>query len=288
MSDPGPTERLQKLLARAGFGSRREMERWIEAGRVSVNGRIASIGDSAGAGDKLRVDGKPVPPHRLFPRELRVLGYYKPEGLVVSRHDEKGRDTVFAHLPGLANGRWIAIGRLDLNTTGLLLFTNDGELANRLMHPSSGIDREYAVRVRGAVDNDTLQRLRDGVDLEDGPARFTDIVDNGGEGSNHWYHVALMEGRNREVRRLWESQGVEVSRLMRVRFGPVFLPRKARPGRFWDLEREEIAALLDWVGMSARLKDVPVAKPAAAQRGQRTRQRQAKAPARKHPRSGRR
>ena len=272
MNDTSPSERLQKLLARAGLGSRREMERWIEAGRVSVNGRIAGIGDSASAEDKVRVDGQPVPPHRLFPRELRVLAYYKPEGLVVSRKDEQGRDNVFTHLPRLNNGRWIAIGRLDLTTTGLLLFSNDGELANLLMHPSSGIDREYAVRVRGTVDNETLQRLRDGVELEDGPARFTDIVDNGGEGSNHWYHVALMEGRNREVRRLWESQGVEVSRLMRVRFGPVFLPRKARPGRFWDLEREEIAALLDWVGLSARLKDVPVPKQGGERRGQRTRQ----------------
>ncbi len=274
MSDPGPSERLQKLLARAGFGSRREMERWIQAGRVSVNGRIAGLGDSAGAEDKVRVDGKTVPPHKLFPRELRLLAYYKPEGLVVSRQDEKGRDTVFTHLPRLNNGRWIAIGRLDLNTTGLLLFSNDGELANRLMHPSSGIDREYAVRVRGTVANETLQRLRDGVELEDGSARFTDIVDNGGEGSNHWYHVALMEGRNREVRRLWESQGVEVSRLMRVRFGPVFLPRKARPGQFWDLQRDEIAALLDWVGLSSRLKDVPVARPGGAQRSQRPRQHQ--------------
>lgn len=242
-------ERLQKILARAGLGSRREMERWIEVGRVSVNGEVITLGATAVEGDVIRVDGKVVSPQKTFMATTRVLGYYKPVGLVCSRNDEKGRDNVFNYLPRLNNGRWINIGRLDLNTSGLLLFTTDGELANKLMHPSSNIDREYAVRVKGVIDEDILKRLQEGVELEDGPARFTDIVDSGGEGSNHWYHVVLTEGRNREVRRLWESQDVMVSRLMRVRYGPVFLPRSVRPGKTWYLEEKEIDELRRWAGM---------------------------------------
>ncbi len=259
-------ERLQKILARAGLGSRREMERWIEAGRVSVNGELVTIGASATEGDVIRVDGKVISPQKTFKATTRVLGYHKPIGLVCSRDDEKGRDNVFNHLPGLTNGRWINIGRLDLNTSGLLLFTTDGELANKLMHPSSNIDREYAVRVKGVVDEDVIKRLKAGVQLEDGPARFTDIADSGGEGANHWYHVVLTEGRNREVRRLWESQDVMVSRLMRVRYGPVFLPRGMKPGKTWYLEEKEIDELREWAGMIEPKNSTPTRGREAAPR----------------------
>ncbi len=248
------------MLARAGYGSRREIEKWIENGRISVNGKVSKLGDRAEETDTIRIDGKAAETSHLAEKPLRVIGYFKPEGQVVTRSDEKGRETVFDHLPHPGRGdRWIAVGRLDINSSGLLLFTNDGELANRLMHPSYGIDREYAVRVMGEVDNEMMQTLRDGVELEDGPAKFTDIVPSGGEGINKWFHVALMEGRKREVRRLWESQGIKVSRLSRVRFGPIFLPREARMGSFWDLELDEIRALLTWVKLDKRR--LPIAKP---------------------------
>jgi 23S rRNA pseudouridine2605 synthase len=266
-------ERLQKILARAGLGSRREMERWIEAGRVSVNGDLITLGASATEGDVIRVDGKVVSPQKTFKSTTKVLGYHKPIGLVCSRDDEKGRDNVFNYLPGLTNGRWINIGRLDLNTSGLLLFTTDGELANKLMHPSSNIDREYAVRVKGVVDEDVIKRLKEGVELDDGPARFTDIADAGGEGTNHWYHVVLTEGRNREVRRLWESQDVMVSRLMRVRYGPVFLPRGMKPGKTWYLEEKEIDELREWAGMIE-----PKNRPAARGREEEPRREGRRAP----------
>ncbi|RME32688.1 MAG: pseudouridine synthase, partial [Gammaproteobacteria bacterium] len=206
-------------------------------------------GDTVTPGEVVEVDGRTLEQEVLFPSSVRILAYYKPEGELVSRRDPQGRPTVFRKLPQLAAGSWRAVGRLDLNTSGLLLFTTDGELANRLMHPATGIDREYAVRIRGAVSEEAIRNLLAGVELEDGPARFTDIVEVGGEGANRWYHVCLMEGRKREVRRLWESQGVQVSRLIRVRFGPVVLPRSARPGSFWDLERDEVDALLEWSGM---------------------------------------
>jgi 23S rRNA pseudouridine2605 synthase len=244
-----PAERVQKVLARAGLGSRREIESWIEAGRVSINGRIAKLGDCAAPGDILAVDGRRVHGLRLKPKEIRVLGYYKPPGIVCSRRDPEGRPTVFDQLPSRFRGRWVSIGRLDLNTSGLLLFTNHGELANRLMHPSHEIEREYAVRVLGEVREDILERLRKGVALEDGPARFEAISDAGGEGANHWFHVTLREGRNREVRRLWESQGVIVSRLIRIRYGSVELQRGARQGRWWELEPNEVEGLLQSVGM---------------------------------------
>ena len=176
-------------------------------------------------------------------KKPKVLAYYKQAGEVCTRRDEKGRETVFKNLPRLRNSRWISIGRLDLNTTGLLLFTTDGELANKLMHPSSEIEREYAVRVFGRVTKENINTLLDGVELEDGFAKFTDIVDSGGKGTNHWYHVVVMEGRNKEVRRLWESQGVQVTRLIRTRFGSYILPRKKRVGQFWRLDEKEIKSL---------------------------------------------
>lgn len=243
------SEKLQKLLARAGLGSRREMEGWIEAGRVSVNRKRATLGDRVQPSDVISVDGRPLPSVAVSHPPVRVLRYNKSAGQVCTRSDPQGRPTVFDRLPGLRQGRWIAVGRLDFNTSGLLLFTNDGELAHRLMHPSSELVREYAVRVKGQVAPAVIERLRKGVELEDGQARFESISDAGGEGVNHWYHVTLNEGRNREVRRLWESQGLQVSRLTRVRFGPLELRRGLRPGNWEELTPADMAILMRAVGM---------------------------------------
>jgi 23S rRNA pseudouridine2605 synthase len=240
-------ERLQKALANTGLGSRREIEAWIAAGEITVNGRIAQLGDRVDAGDRIHVRGRPI---RLSPmRPVRVLAYNKPQGEVTTRRDPQGRPTVFERLPPLKGGRWIAIGRLDIATSGLLLFTDQGALAHSLMHPSAGIEREYAVRVLGAVSEDTLRRLAQGVELEDGAARFESIRDAGGRGSNHWYHVVLKEGRNREVRRLWASQGVSVSRLIRLRYGPVGLGRGVRRGHWRELSPAELAQLYAAAGL---------------------------------------
>jgi 23S rRNA pseudouridine2605 synthase len=240
-------ERLQKFLARMGLGSRRQIEDWIRQGRITVNGVVAQLGNQVNGAEKIQIDGRPIQV-RPFGQRRRVLAYYKPVGEVTSRHDPEGRPTIFEHLPLLRDSRWIAVGRLDLNTQGLLLLTNDGELANRLMHPSSQIEREYAVRVLGEVPPEMLKRLREGVALEDGVARFDEIREAGGEGANHWYHVILREGRHREVRRLWESQGVTVSRLTRVRYGPVTLRRGLRPGHWDELDEAQMAELLQAVG----------------------------------------
>ena len=245
-----PGEKLQKVLARTGLGSRHEMERWIEAGRVTVNGKAAKLGDRVGSRDRLAIDGRPLD---IAPQqETRCILYHKPTGEVCSRSDPEGRRTVFDRLPRLKSGRWISIGRLDFNTSGLLLFTTDGELANALMHPSANIEREYMVRVMGEVDDDMLQRMIDGVMLEDGMARFTDIQDGGGDGINHWYYVVLMEGRNREVRRLWESQGLTVSRLKRVRYGEVFIPSRVKQGQWVELERRDIKTLYRMAKLPAK------------------------------------
>lgn len=250
------TEKLQKVLARLGYGSRRELEQWIRDGRVSVNGSVAKLGDRVNENDQIRVDGHRVSKTRVRAQRTRVLIYHKPAGEVTSRSDPEGRATVFDRLPKLGNGRWIAIGRLDMNTSGLLLFTTNGELANKLMHPSSEVEREYAVRVYGEVGKSVLNSLREGVELEDGPARFEFIRDAGGEGKNHWYHVILKEGRNREVRRLWESQGVTVSRLHRIRYGTVKLERSIRSGRWEDLSASQIMQLMKSVGMKADIKSL--------------------------------
>ena len=236
-------EKLQKVLARAGFGSRRELEQWISKGRVKVNGRVATLGDRVTPDDRITVDGKKLAPRPREKEQCRVLLYNKPEGEICTRKDPEGRPTVYDRLPGLKHGRWVAIGRLDINTGGLLLFTTDGELANLLMHPGSGIEREYAVRVIGEVTPDKIQAMHKGVLLDGHLCRFTDIQHYGGEGANQWYHVVLMEGRNREVRRLWESQGVKISRLKRVRFGPLFIPRTIRRGQFYELPAAEISKL---------------------------------------------
>lgn len=236
-------QRLHKLLAEAGYGSRRELEEWIIAGRVSVNGLPADVGQKIGPGDRVKINGKLVN-IRFTERAARVLIYHKPEGEIVSRDDPEGRPTVFERLPMLNRGRWIAIGRLDFNTSGLLLFTNNGELANRMMHPRYELEREYAVRVIGALSEEQIKTLTQGVALEDGEARFNSLSDAGGEGSNHWYHVTISEGRNREVRRMFEAVGLTVSRLMRVRYGPVMLPRQLRRGAVSEMAGADVKALL--------------------------------------------
>lgn len=245
-------ERLQKILARAGLGSRRELEASIEAGRIKVNGVVVGLGSRVGPGDKVEIDDKPVSIEDIFEPQRQVIVYNKPEGEVTTRQDPEGRPTVFDRLPRLKGQRWVSVGRLDINTTGLLLFTTDGELANRLMHPSHQIDREYAVRVFGEVDESMQQRLLEGVLLEDGMAHFSDLAPAGGSGLNTWYHVTLLEGRNREVRRLWESQGVKVSRLKRVRFGPVLLPSSVKLGQWAELDQKAIDALSIQVGLEPR------------------------------------
>lgn len=236
-------EKLQKVLARTGAGSRREMEKVIAAGRVQVNGKVATLGDRVKASDTIALDGKRIKFETIQKSSPRVLLYNKPEGEICTRSDPEGRRTVYDRLPRISGDRWISVGRLDFNTSGLLLFTNDGELANTLMHPSSMIDREYLVRIQGDVDDAMKQRLRDGVELDDGIARFTDIVDGSGDGSNRWFYCVVMEGRNREVRRLWESQGVKVSRLKRVRYGNIFIPSHVRVGQWIELNDKEIAEL---------------------------------------------
>lgn len=244
-------EKLQKVLARAGFGSRRHIETWIVAGRITVNDTLAKLGDRVTAEDRIRIDGQAPQTHRLAGAKRRVLAYYKAEGEVCTRSDPEGRPTIFDQLPVLRSGRWIAVGRLDINSSGLLLLTTDGELANRLMHPSTGLEREYAVRILGKVDAVMLNRLTEGVMLDDGSAAFNSVKNAGGAGANHWYHVTLTEGRNREVRRLWESQGVKVSRLTRVRYGPIPLRRGLRAGRWEDLENEDIQVLLAATGLAS-------------------------------------
>jgi 23S rRNA pseudouridine2605 synthase len=243
------SERLQKVLAAEGLGSRREIERWIVAGRLTINGEVASLGAKATLGDVIELDGKRL---RLSSKaeQTRVIIYNKPEGEVSTRFDPEGRKTVFDRLPAKKGERWIAVGRLDINTSGLLLFTNDGTLANALMHPSNKIDREYAVRVKGVVEDETLQILREGVLLEDGIARFTDIQrGRNATGSNSWFYVVLMEGKNREVRRLWESQELQVSRLKRVRYGNIFIPSSLKAGKYTELSSAEVASLANLAGL---------------------------------------
>ncbi|HET7922466.1 MAG TPA: 23S rRNA pseudouridine(2605) synthase RluB [Gammaproteobacteria bacterium] len=258
---PGPRsapetapERIQKALAAAGLGSRREIEGWITAGRIGVNGKPAKLGDRITARDRVTLDKKPL---RLQQRHKtdapRVILYHKPEGELTTRRDPEGRPTVFESLPRIRGARWVSVGRLDTSTSGLLLFTTDGELANRLMHPSRQIEREYAVRVLGKITEDQLKALNQGVKLDDGPARFNAILEAGGDGANHWYHVTLQEGRNREVRRLWEAVGVTVSRLIRIRYGAISLPRNLPRGAWRDATEAELASLLD----VAEMKPLP-------------------------------
>jgi 23S rRNA pseudouridine2605 synthase len=243
---PPSTFKLQKLLAQRGLGSRREMEALIASGEVSVNGKTAILGDRAGPGDVIRVGRRVIRVH--VEEELpKVLLYHKPEGEIVSRHDPEKRPSVFDKLPQLRSSKWIAIGRLDFNTSGLLIFTTDGALANRLMHPRFEMEREYAVRILGELTEEQMKQLTSGVPLDDGQAAFTYLADQGGEGANHWYRVILKEGKNREVRRMFEAIGITVSRLMRVRFGPLNLPPRIKRGQWLELDEKETRRLLSLI-----------------------------------------
>lgn len=241
-------QRLHKLLALAGLGSRRDMETLIASGRITINGKPAQVGAGVIPSDVVRLDSRPL---RLpFEPELpKVLLYHKPEGEIVSQDDPERRSTVFDKLPHIKGGKWIAIGRLDMNTSGLLMFTTSGELANHFMHPRYEVEREYAVRIFGELTEGQMLQLTQGIELEDGPASFDAIQPQGGEGSNHWYQVTLREGRNREVRRLFEAFQLPVSRLIRVRFGPVNLPPRLKRGMMLELQPKEIIGLLEWAGL---------------------------------------
>jgi 23S rRNA pseudouridine2605 synthase len=250
------SEKLQKVLARSGVGSRREMEEYISAGRVTVDGKVASLGDRINANQQVRVDGHPVKVAAEAEQVCRVIAYHKPEGEICSRIDPEGRPTVFDRLPKIKDSRWIAIGRLDINTSGLLLFTTDGEMANRLMHPKFEVEREYAVRVFGDVNDAMIQKLRLGVELEDGKANFKKVKAMGGEGINRWFHVVLTEGRNREVRRMWESQGAVVSRLIRIRYGDLLLPKHLPAGGYAEYPLEDVNYLRKLVHLSAETESL--------------------------------
>jgi 23S rRNA pseudouridine2605 synthase len=241
------TPKLHKVLAQAGLGSRLEMEQLIMEGRISVNNEPAHIGQRIQFGDQIKINGKPIRV-RIAPPPARVIAYHKPVGEVVTHDDPQNRPTVFRKLPKLQQGKWQSVGRLDLNTEGLLLFTSSGELANRLMHPRFGLEREYAVRVLGALSNDEKQQLLEGITLEDGKAQFNTIEDGGGEGANAWYRVTISEGRNREVRRLFEALGHAVSRLIRIRYGAMMLPRGLKRGAWVELDERDMRALLHAVG----------------------------------------
>ncbi|MFM6985600.1 MAG: pseudouridine synthase [Hydrogenophaga sp.] len=258
--------KLHKVLAQAGLGSRLEMEQMILEGRISVNGEPAHVGQRIQYGDVIKINGKPVRV-RMTPPRPRVLAYHKPAGEVVSHDDPQNRPSVFRRLPRLQHGKWQSVGRLDLNTEGLLLFTDSGELANRLMHPRFGLQREYAVRVLGALSKEEKQRLLDGVLLEDGQAQFASIEDGGGEGANCWYRVTIGEGRNREVRRMFEAVGHAVSRLIRIRYGAMLLPRGLRRGAWIELDDRDVERL----GHAAGLEPSDGGdRPAAAPRGRAT------------------
>ncbi len=235
--------RIQKLLAQAGVGSRREIEKFITEGAIRVNGQVATLGDKITPEDKIQLNGRIVKLARKLDQPVKVIMYHKPEGQICSTRDPKHKDTVFKHLPRLGEGRWISVGRLDLNSTGLLLLTNDGDLANHLMHPSTGLARVYQVRVRGEVSPEALKQLKQGIKLSDGMAKFDELKALSGQGQNYWYSVTLHEGKNREVRRLFEAVGHQVSRLLRTEYGPIALPRRLGPGRHQYLDEKQIAVL---------------------------------------------
>jgi 23S rRNA pseudouridine2605 synthase len=241
------SDRIQKLIANAGYGSRRWAERLIEQGRISINNQEAKLGDKAIISDKVTIDGRLIDLGRYSEEETKVLILNKQAGVICSNKDEEGRQSVFEFLPD--NTRWVMVGRLDLNTSGLLLFTNNGDLANKLMHPSSEIDREYAVRVLGKVEDEHINKLTNGIELEDGFAKFHRVTLGGGEGANRWYHVVVREGRKREVRRLWEALDFKVSRLIRTRFSDIRLPEKLRANQSEYLKPKQVQALLNSVDL---------------------------------------
>jgi 23S rRNA pseudouridine2605 synthase len=240
------THKLHKMLAQAGLGSRRNMEQLIKSGHVTVNGRVASIGTRVDSNDIVRVD-KRIIKLRFVPELPRIIVYHKPEGQIVSRSDPEGRSSVFDNLPAIRSAKWIAVGRLDYNTSGLLIFTSSGELAYRLMHPKFDVEREYAVRILGRLKPEHMRQLRKGVQLDDGLAKVESIDDQGGEGANHWYHIVLKEGRNRIVHRIFEALGFTVSRLIRVRFGQMNLSPLLKRGHFLELDKTEVAAIMVWL-----------------------------------------
>ena len=245
-------ERIQKVLAQAGYASRRQVEQWIKDGKIKVNGVLAKLGDTITHHDQVSVAGRPLNIFKRTDPTSKILMYHKHEGYICTRKDPKGRKTIFTDLPKLDQGRWVSIGRLDINTSGLILLTNQGDIAHKLMHPSYEIEREYAVRIFGRVHPSVLDNLKAGVELEDGMARFDIIKDAGGEGVNHWYHVTLKEGKNREVRRMWESQGLTVSRLMRIRFGNVALPPDLRRRQCRELAPKLVKNLLSLIDDNSR------------------------------------
>jgi len=259
-------EKIQKVLARAGYGSRREIERWIQDGVISVNGNPATMGDRITGEEMIRISGQRIKSEKLETKETQVLLYHKPTGQVCTRKDPEGRQTIFDKLPEPAHGRWVVVGRLDINTSGLLLLTNDGELANRLMHPSNEVEREYSVRILGEVTEEMIKTLQKGVVLEDGPAKFDKVISKGGDGANQWYNVTLKEGKYREVRRLWESQGVQVSRLIRIRYGHVQLPRNLSRGQTKLLPAVQIGKLKESVGLKVSLTEKESLKRHAQQK----------------------
>lgn len=267
------SNKIQKLLAHAGHGSRREIEKWIEAGRISVNGKRAKLGDRASADDRILLDGKLVYLTQPSSEAIKALIYHKPEGQICTRKDPKGRPTVFEDLPAIPNGRWVSVGRLDINTSGLLLFTNSGELANKLMHPSTGLEREYLVRIRGEASPSSIEKLtQKGVEIDGKPAKFESVAqaDMADEGTNHWYRVVIKEGRYREVRRLWDAVGHSVSRLKRIRYGTIKLTRDIKRGQHAKMAPKQLEKLVRSVDLHEEFANQLYTIRSAANAGKKT------------------